>query len=202
MSATIVDAENIKPQDNVPQLAGVIKSVEQPLAAAAEPVKEVIEDAAEEEEEVEEEDDEYVDEDDYEEEEEEDNEEEDEGEEIYPEDELSIEVDAPASNEEEAKEAMELAKALGLETPESALDRLGQQEKRVSVTINKYSELISSEKECQQLYDGLTSEINSLRTSVDQGLNKIVSSTEIPSTNEAIGMCYSILFKLQYFIHY
>jgi hypothetical protein len=189
MAATIshFDTENIKPQDNIPQLAGAVAlKPAETLIAPAKPVEEqpaeVVED--EEAEDDEEEDSEYEeDEEDI----DEDIDAEDEGDEIYPEDELSLEVDAPYAYDVEAKEAAELAKTLGFDT-DAALSHLGQQEKRVSFTITKYAELISnSEKEVAQLYDGLTTEINNLRTSVDDGIRKISTDAQISINAGAVG---------------
>lgn len=190
MAATIahIDSENINPKENIPQQPATLAL--KPVAlkpaeeAVAEPVEEVEEAEEAEDLEEDEEDAEYEDD---EEDEDEDIDAEDEGEEIYPEDELSLEVDAPFATDVEAKEAAELAKTLGFET-DSALSHLGQQEKRVALTITKYAELISnSEKEVAQLYDGLTTEINNLRTSVDDGIRAITTDAQIKITPGAVG---------------
>jgi hypothetical protein len=195
MAATIshFDTENIKPQDNIPQLAGAVAlKPAETLIAPAKPVEEQPAEAVEDEEaEDEEEDSEYEEED--EEDIDEDIDAEDEGEEIYPEDELSLEVDAPFAYDVEAKEAAELAKTLGFDT-DAALSHLGQQEKRMSLTITKYAELISnSEKEVAQLYDGLTTEINNLRTSVDDGIRKISSDAQISMNSGAVGSLFPLI---------
>jgi hypothetical protein len=192
MAATIahIDSENINPKENIPQQPAslalkpvALKSAEE-AAPVAEPVEEVEEAEEAEDLEEDEEDAEYEED---EEDEDEDIDAEDEGEEIYPEDELSLEVDAPFATDVEAKEAAELAKTLGFET-DSALSHLGQQEKRVALTITKYAELISnSEKEVAQLYDGLTTEINNLRTSVDDGIRAITTDAQIKITPGAVG---------------
>jgi hypothetical protein len=198
MAATIahIDTENINPKENIPQQPATIalKPVALKPAEEAVPVAEPVEEVEEAEEaedlEEDEEDAEYEDEED----EDEDIDAEDEGEEIYPEDELSLEVDAPFATDVEAKEAAELAKTLGFET-DSALSHLGQQEKRVALTITKYAELISnSEKEVAQLYDGLTTEINNLRTSVDDGIRAITADAQIKMTHGAVGTFVSLRF--------
>lgn len=195
MAATIahIDSENINPKENIPQQPATLalKPVALKPAEEAVPVAEPVEEVEEVEEAEEAEDLEEDEEDaEYEEDEEDEDEDidaEDEGEEIYPEDELSLEVDAPFATDVEAKEAAELAKTLGFET-DSALSHLGQQEKRVALTITKYAELISnSEKEVAQLYDGLTTEINNLRTSVDDGIRAITTDAQIKITPGAVG---------------
>lgn len=119
---------------------------------------------------------------------------EEEGEEIYPEDELSTEVDAPLARDVEAKEASELAMALGFDSPDSALSHLGQQEKRVALTINKYSELINtSEKEVSELYEGLTTEINTLRASIDEGIRKLGTDAQVQLNDSAIGVIRTMM---------
>jgi hypothetical protein len=199
MAATVahIDTENINPKENIPQQPATLAL--KPVALkpeeavpVAEPVEEVEEAEEAEDLEEDEEDAEYEEED--EEDEDEDIDAEDEGEEIYPEDELSLEVDAPFATDVEAKEAAELAKTLGFET-DSALSHLGQQEKRVALTITKYAELISnSEKEVAQLYDGLTTEINNLRTSVDDGIRAITADAQIKMTHGAVGTFVSLRF--------
>jgi hypothetical protein len=192
--ATVIahtDLENIKPQENIPQVAGAVALKPAKIEAAPQIVKPTkeIEETAEEAEDVEDEEEEDAE---YEDEEEEDSEDEDidaeeEGEEIYPEDELSLEVDAPFATDVEAREAAELAKTLGFET-DSALSHLGQQEKRIGSTIAKYAELISnSDQEAAQLYDGLTTEINNLRTSVDDGIRAITAEAQLRISNGAVG---------------
>lgn len=197
MAATIahIDTENINPKENIPQQPATIalKPVALKPAEEAVPVAEPVEEVEEAEEaedlEEDEEDAEYEDEED----EDEDIDAEDEGEEIYPEDELSLEVDAPFATDVEAKEAAELAKTLGFET-DSALSHLGQQEKRVALTITKYAELISnSEKEVAQLYDGLTTEINNLRTSVDDGIRAITADAQIKMTHGAVEVIRTLM---------
>jgi len=100
--------------------------------------------------------------------------------------EQSVEVDAPFAPEEEAREALELAKALGLDSTDSALERMGNIEKRFTSTLNKYGELISQEAEVAQLYDDLTSQIERLRASVTRGLQKMTEALEIKTAGDGL----------------
>jgi len=99
----------------------------------------------------------------------------------------------PLSQQEEAREAAELAKSLGLGSTNEAITRVGSQ-KRVSTTIETYAALIqSNEPEANQVYQGLSEEINVLRSSVHSGINKIVSDTDITASAPAIELAAATL---------
>jgi len=101
----------------------------------------------------------------------------------------------PLSAEEEAREAAELAKSLGLGSTNEAIARVGAGSRsRVSSTLEKYSALIqSNEPEANQVYQGLTEEISALRTSIHSGIHKIVSDLDVSTVPDAIELAAATL---------
>ncbi|KAL6059574.1 putative transport and golgi organization protein 1 [Balamuthia mandrillaris] len=199
MATLMMNNENVAPaHDNVPvsPAAGkaTIKPVlipvaqEQMIALNEAPKQEQVE-SEELHNEEQEEDEEDLDEE-YDEEEEEEDEEEDE--EDFDEDadnfgEQSLEVDAPLSFEEESREAIELASSLGLGSTDDALLRVGRNsENRISLTLNKYSQFLNSEAEVAQLYEGLSTEIDALRSALNSGIQKMVQELNVATTTDAI----------------
>ena len=183
--------ENVKPFNlaNVPVEASPLKAAKAPTTAEPAPAEQP---AQEEEAEEEEEEEEEMDE----EEEEEESEIEDdiasEDDETYGEQSLE---GFPLSQEEEAREAAELAKTLGLGSTNEAITRVGaSSQKRVSSTIDAYAALIqTNEPEANQVYQGLSEEITALRASIHSGINKIVSDLDVTTAPSAIELAAATL---------
>jgi len=178
LSTTIFNLENTKPQDNI---------ISAPLAGKKElvqPTPETPVEAAEVQEEEEENSDSEDECEDSEEEEEEEDIDEEQENQLYV-DEQSVEVDAPLSAEQEAREALDLAQALGLGSTDEALNKLAG-DRRFTSTLDRYGELIGKEEEVSKLYEGFTSNIESLRKATREGIREMMSSTEISTNDDAL----------------
>jgi len=182
VAATVItnDVENVKPNLNVPLEAPV--SLKTPIV---QPVPEEVPAEANEEEEEEEDED-------YEEEEEEEDDMDSDADEHYGEQSLE---GFPLSAEEEAREAADLARSLGLGSTNEAISRVGAgSDKRISKTIDTYSELIrANQPEATQVYEGLSEEITALRASIQSGIHKIVSDMNVTATPSAVELSAAAL---------
>jgi len=104
------------------------------------------------------------------------------------------EVDAPLTFDEESSDAIEMANQLGLNSTDDALSKVGEAtQKRVSLTLSKYAELISHDKETEELYDNLTQEITVLRGTLEAGVAQLASQLGISLDRSGIEAARSFM---------
>eukprot|EP01087_Luapelamoeba_hula_P021136 TRINITY_DN7331_c0_g1_i1.p1 TRINITY_DN7331_c0_g1~~TRINITY_DN7331_c0_g1_i1.p1 ORF type:complete len:399 (+),score=84.56 TRINITY_DN7331_c0_g1_i1:47-1198(+) len=100
----------------------------------------------------------------------------------------------PGTRLEEAREAEEMAKEVGLGSTNEALTHVGQTSvKRVSLTVERYHEIMGQDNAAKNLYDGLTVEINALRAMINGGVHKVVSDMNVTASPFAVDEARSIL---------
>jgi len=100
----------------------------------------------------------------------------------------------PLSREEEAREAEELARESGLGSTNEALAHVGSSSgKRVGQTVERYNDLLGQDSEAKQLYEGLTLEINTLRSMINSGIHKVVSVMGVTATPSAVEEARAVL---------